>query len=43
MESDAKKLHRLYKRYKVGLVKEEELTEKEKELLITYYGVKINK
>ena len=33
-------LRSLYKRYKVGLVTEEELTDEERVLLIKYYGVK---
>lgn len=34
-------LRRLYKKYKVGLVKERDLTEEEKKLLVKYYGIKI--
>lgn len=33
-------LRSLYKRYKVGLVVEEDLTSEQKVLLIKYYGVK---
>ena len=35
------KLRMLYKRYKTGLVKEEDLTPKERELLRRYYNVKM--
>ena len=32
-------LRMLYKRYKVGLITEDDLTEKEKKLLRKYYGL----
>lgn len=36
-----RELKRLYKRFKVGVIKEEDLTEEDKKLLVKYYGVKI--
>ena len=38
--SRKKRLRQLYKRFKVGLIKEEDLTSEEKNLLVKYYGVK---
>lgn len=32
-------LHEVYKRYKAGIIKEEDLTEDQRRLLIKYYGL----
>jgi len=34
-------MHEVYKLYKLGLIKEEELTEEEKNILISHYGIKV--
>jgi len=36
----AAELHQVYKRYKAGLVKEEDLTDEQKRLFRKYYGVR---
>ena len=35
----ARQLHEVYKRYKAGIIKEEDLTEDQKRLLRKYYGL----
>jgi predicted transcriptional regulator len=40
MKKLAVQLHEVYKKYKAGIIKEEDLTEKQKELLRRYYGLK---
>lgn len=34
-------MHEVYKLYKLGILKEEELTDEERRILIEYYGVEV--
>lgn len=38
-ESYKQRVHRLYKCYKLGLIKAEELTQSEKQMLVDWFGV----
>ena len=40
MRRNAERLHEVYKRYKAGIIDEEDLSPEMKELLVKYFGVK---